>query len=73
MSEPEQVVRIVGGWSTECGSCKYGKGGWAASPAREGKELLSTDSPVCHGCGKAFTHELRPYESLELRSLEAPS
>jgi transposase-like protein len=53
----EMVIRRIGGWHTECGSCGYGRGGWAASPAREGKVPLSTDSPVCHGCGRTFTHE----------------
>lgn len=46
---------IVQNWHTECGECGYGRGGWAGSPAREGKPVLEPDSRICPGCGVAFT------------------
>ncbi len=46
----------VHGWHSQCGECGYGRGGWAASPAYEGKPVLGPDSRVCHGCGVVFTH-----------------
>jgi hypothetical protein len=63
------VVREIHGWHTECGSCRYGAGGWVSSPALEGKTPLSTDSPKCFGCGKTFTHELNVYKDMEPRPL----
>lgn len=55
----ERIVLVVHGWSTECGACGYGEGGWASNrnPALQGKPILGPDSTVCHGCGKAFTHK----------------
>jgi hypothetical protein len=46
---------VISGWHTECGECGYGRGGWASSPAREGKPILTPESETCHGCGVTFT------------------
>lgn len=46
---------IVHDWSTECGVCGYGKGGWAASPALEGKPILTPESTECPSCEAEFT------------------
>lgn len=56
-----EVVLRVESWSTSCGACGYGRGGWAASPAREGKPILTPTSRRCHGCGAIFTHALNVY------------
>lgn len=45
----------VHGWHTQCGACGYGRGGWAGSPAREGKPILTPESTECPGCGVVFT------------------
>lgn len=52
---------IVQAWHTECGECRYGSGGWAASPARDDKPILTPESRTCHGCGVAFTRVVNPY------------
>jgi hypothetical protein len=54
----ERIVLVVQSWSSECGSCGFGRGGWAASPALKDppKEPLTPQSRVCNGCGKRFTH-----------------
>lgn len=49
----------VHGWHTECGECRYGSGGWASSPAREGKPILTPRSRTCPGCGVEFTEVSR--------------
>lgn len=51
-----EVTLTVNDWTTECGACGYGRGGWAASPARKGLPILTPTSRTCHGCGKRFTH-----------------
>lgn len=70
----ERVVREIHGYHTQCGTrvlggfkdgCGYGAGGWAASPAREGKMPLFTSSEVCHGCGRRFTHTQNVYADIE--------
>lgn len=47
---------IVHSWHTEC-SCGYGSGGWASSPALEGKPVLGPNmiGQTCPGCGEVFT------------------
>jgi hypothetical protein len=52
------ILLVVHGWSTECGACGYGAGGWASArnPALEGKPILGPDSTICHGCDETFTH-----------------
>ena len=57
------IELVIHGWSTECGACGYGSGGWASStnPALEGKPILAPGSTVCHGCGETFTHVRREY------------
>jgi hypothetical protein len=61
-NSPDRIaVRVIQSWSTECGECGYGRGGWAGGPARDGKIPLTTSSPVCHGCGVVFTHERYGY------------
>lgn len=60
-NDPAPVTLIIDGWHTECGACGYGHGGWAASPALEGKPILTPSSRTCHGCGAAFTESLSVY------------
>ena len=55
---PPDIVLEVHGWHTCCGSCGYGGGGWADSPANKSLPILTADSPHCHGCGRTFTHRL---------------
>lgn len=55
------AVLEVHGWHTQCGACGYGRGGWASSPAREGKPILTPESKVCHGCGERFTEVREMY------------
>lgn len=45
---------VVHGWSTECGGCGYGGGGWRNSPALKDKPILTPDSTECPGCGARF-------------------
>ena len=61
---------VVQLWSTECGSCGYGRGGWAGSPAREGKPILSPNmiGEKCPGCGEEFTEAESPYSGLFTKS-----
>lgn len=60
-SEHDEILLEVHGWHTQCGHCRYGRGGWAGGPAREGKPILTPESRVCHGCGQAFTHVVEQY------------
>ena len=55
------AVLEIHGWHSQCGSCGYGRGGWSASPARDGKPILTPTSTVCHGCGEQFTERREMY------------
>lgn len=48
------ALRAVHGWHTECSACGYGGGGWTASPALEGKPIITPTSEECPGCGARF-------------------
>lgn len=61
---------IVDSWHTECGECGYGQGGWASSPALQGKTPLNPESRVCHGCGVEFTEVLDVYAAHTPRPIE---
>lgn len=52
---------VINAWSTECGECGYGRGGWAASPALKGLPILTPESQTCHGCGAVFTESVDVY------------
>lgn len=54
---------IVQQWSTECGACGYGAGGWAASPILKDPDavILTPSSKVCPSCGASFTSVHHPY------------
>ena len=54
MSDEDRILEVHG-WHTQCGVCGYGRGGWASSPARDGKPILTPASRTCHGCGATFT------------------
>lgn len=55
-AEAPEVRLIVQQCHTECGACRYGRGGWAGSPALKGKPILTPESRECPGCGARFTH-----------------
>jgi hypothetical protein len=52
---------IVDRWHSECNACGYGHGGWASSPAHEGKPILTPESKSCPECLVEFTHAVDPY------------
>lgn len=70
-TEPTQLV--IESWSTSCGDCGYGAGGWAASPALKGLPVLHPDSRECPGCGVRFTHSLNVYTSERIDFEEVPA
>lgn len=52
---------VVQRWSTECGGCGHGRGGWASSPARKGLPILTPESRECPGCNVVFARRVDPY------------
>jgi hypothetical protein len=56
-----QPTLIIQAWTSECGACGHGRGGWASSPALKGKPILTPESTVCPECGVHFTESLNVY------------
>jgi hypothetical protein len=56
---------VVHNWHTECGTCRYGSGGWASNRNVHG--ILTPESKVCINpeCQAEFTEVIDAYARAE--------
>lgn len=69
----DRTILLVTRCHSECASCQYGRGGWASSPALDGKPVLTPESRECPGCGRTFTHKQDVYSIEGPVLIEAPA